>query len=196
MARDRPAGLIRERVARGVLVNSLFTIVLQSLGLVRGFLVAAFLSRTDYGVWGVLIVGLLTVGWLRQFGIADRYLQQDDEDQEVAFQEAFTAELIASVGIALIFALAVPVLVIVYGEHELLLPGLVMTLALPASAFQTGVWVFYRNMDFVRQRLLSAVDPVVGAVAAVGLAVAGAGAWAFVGGVGLGAGDAALVALP
>jgi O-antigen/teichoic acid export membrane protein len=195
MARDRPASLIRERVARGVLVNSLFTIVLQSLGLVRGFLVAAFLSRTDYGVWGVLIVGLLTVGWLRQFGIADRYLQQDDEDQEVAFQEAFTAELIASVGLAVIWALAVPIFAIVYGESDLLLPGFVMALALPASAFQVGAWVFYRNMDFVRQRVLSAVDPVVGAIAAVALAIAGAGVWAFVGGMFVGAWIAAVAAV-
>ena len=195
MAHDRPVGPMRERVARGVLVNSAFNIAMQSLGLIRGFLVAGFLSTTEYGLWGVLIVGLLTVGWLRQFGIADKYLQQDDEDQEVAFREAFTAELIASVGIAVIWALAVPVLAVVYDDNSLLLPGFVMAVALPASAFQVGAWVFYRNMDFVRQRLLSAVDPVVGAVAAVALAVAGAGVWAFVGAMFLGAWSAAAAAV-
>jgi O-antigen/teichoic acid export membrane protein len=178
-----------------VLVNSLFTVLLQSLALVRGFVVAGFLSRTDYGLWGVLFVALRTVGWLRQFGIADRYVQQDEDNQEVAFQEAFTAELIASGGLALIWALALPIVAAVYGESELLLPGFVMALALPASAFQAGVWVFYRNMDFVRQRLLAAVDPVVGAIAAVALAAAGAGVWAFVGAMFLGAWLAAAVAV-
>lgn len=195
MAHERPAGQMRERVARGVLVNSAFAIAMQSLGLVRGFLVAGFLTRAQYGLWGVLIVGLLTVGWVRQFGISDRYMQQDDEDQETAFHEAFTAELIASGGIAVIWALAVPVLAVVYGESDLLLPGFVMALALPASAFQVGTWVFYRNMDFVQQRVLSAVDPVVGAAAAIGLAVAGAGVWAFVGGMFLGAWSAAAAAV-
>ena len=33
-------------------------------------------------------------------------------------------------------------------------------------------------MEFVRQRLLQAVDPIVGFVVAVALAVAGAGYWA------------------
>jgi O-antigen/teichoic acid export membrane protein len=186
MAHDRPVGLMRERVARGVLVNSAFAIAMQSLGLVRGFLVAGFLTRAQYGLWGVLIVGLLTVGWVRQFGISDRYLQQDDEDQETAFHEG---------GIAVIWALAVPVLAVVYGERDLLAPGFVMALALPASAFQVGAWVFYRNMDFVQQRMLSAMDPVVGAAAAIGLAVAGAGVWAFVGGMFLGAWSAAAAAV-
>jgi O-antigen/teichoic acid export membrane protein len=195
MASDRPAGFLRARVARGVMVNSAFTIALQSLGLARGFAVAAFLSRRDYGLWGVLIVGLLTVGWLRQVGVSDRYLQQDEPDQERAFQEAFSAELLAALAFTLIFAVTVPILALVYGEQDLLAPGLVMALALPATAFQAGIWVFYRNMDFLRQRLLAAVDPVVGAAVAIALAASGAGTWAFIGGMLAGTWGAAAMAV-
>ena len=52
--------------------------------------------------------------------------------------------------------------------------------------FQAPLWVYYRRMDFVRQRLLAAVDPIVGFVVSVGLAIAGAGYWAFVGGMAAG----------
>ncbi len=53
-------------------------------------------------------------------------------------------------------------------------------LAIPALAFQAPLWIWYRRMDFFKQRLLSAADPIVGFVVAVGLAIAGAGYWALV----------------
>ena len=40
--------------------------------------------------------------------------------------------------------------------------------------FQAPLWVYYRRMEFVHQRLLQAVDPVVGFVVSIVLAVAGA----------------------
>jgi hypothetical protein len=42
----------------------------------------------------------------------------------------------------------------------------------PAMVLQAPLWVFYRRMDFVQQRLIQAVDPVVGFVVAVALAFA------------------------
>ena len=66
--------------------------------------------------------------------------------------------------------------------------------ALLVSVLQAPLWVYYRRMDFVRQRALQAVDPVVGFVVSIGLAIAGAGYWAFVGGLAAGACAASLVA--
>jgi O-antigen/teichoic acid export membrane protein len=60
---------------------------------------------------------------------------------------------------------------------------------------QSPVWVFYRRMRFVRQRLLQAADPLVGFIVAVSLAVAGAGYWSLVFGTLAGAWAAAIVAL-
>ena len=50
------------------------------------------------------------------------------------------------------------------------------------STLQSPLWVYYRRMEFARQRALAAVDPVVGFAASIALAAAGAGYWAFVGG--------------
>jgi PST family polysaccharide transporter len=171
---------LRQRAARGTLINTAFMIALGGLGLVRGFVLAGFVSRADYGVWGILVVSLSGVVWLKQVGIGDKYIQQDEEDQEAAFQKAFTLELAFTGAFAVLMAGVVPLISVAYGIPTLLAPGLVIVLAFLASALQSPLWVFYRRMQFARQRLLQAIDPVVGFIVSIALAAAGAGYWAFV----------------
>ncbi len=184
---------LRQHAARGTVVNAVFMIGLSTIGFAKGFIVAGFLSRADYGVWGVLAVTLGTLMWLKQVGIGDKYIQQDEEDQEAAFQKAFTLELLLSVASTVILAALLPLVALAYGEWSLVAPGLVILLALPAGAFQTPLWIYYRRMQFVRQRALQAVDPVVGVVVSITLAAMGAGYWALVIGLVAGAWAAALV---
>lgn len=183
-----PAGQsLRRLAARGTLVNTGFTVVFSALGLLKGFILAGFLSRADYGLWGIVVVSLGTLVWLKQAGIGDKYVQQDEEDQEAAFQKAFTLELgLTAILVAAIVA-ALPVFVLLYDTPELVAPSLVVAASLLVSVFQAPLWIHYREMNFVRQRVLQGVDPVVGFAVSVGLAVAGAGYWAFVGGVVAGA---------
>jgi O-antigen/teichoic acid export membrane protein len=188
-------GSLRAHAARGAVINSAFLVGLSALGLVRGFVLAGFLSRTDYGIWGVIGASLGTLVWLKQVGIGDKYIQQDEEDQEVAFQKAFTLELIFTGGFTIFLSALVPVVALAYGEPRLVAPGLVCMLPLVAMIFQTPLWVYYRRMQFGRQRLLQAIDPVFGLVVAVVLAAAGAGYWALVIGLAAGAWAAAAVAV-
>jgi O-antigen/teichoic acid export membrane protein len=149
--------------------------------------VAAFLTTTEFGTFGILAAALGTLLWLKQVGVGDKYVQQREDDQERAFQFAFTLEL-ALCGIFTLVVLAVvPLMVVVYGEPHLLAPGLVCTLAIAGAALQTPIWPYYRSMNFLRQRLLQAVDPVVAFVVTVVLAASGAGYWALV--IGLVAGS-------
>jgi O-antigen/teichoic acid export membrane protein len=178
---------LRERAVRGTLINAGFLAALTSLGLLKGFAVAGFLSRRDYGVWGVLVVTLGTLGWLKQVGIGDRYVQQQDADQELAFQRAFTLELMISAGFFLLALVAVGLMTVVYARPELLAPGLAVIMIIPALVLQSPLWVFWRRLEFVRQRSLEAIDPVVEFVVTVGLAAAGAGYWSLV--IGLLAGN-------
>jgi PST family polysaccharide transporter len=186
---------LRVRAARGTLINTGFTIGLGLLGLLKGFILAGFLSRSDYGVWGVIVVSLGTLMWLKQAGIGDKYVQQDDLDQELAFQQAFTLELALTGILVLVIAAAIPVLVLIFNLPQLVAPSAVIALSLLVSVFQAPLWVYYRKMEFARQRLLAAVDPVVGFVVSVALAVAGAGYWAFVGGLAAGVLAASIVAV-
>src|SRR5256714_12413361 len=64
---------------------------------------------------------------------------------------------------------------------------------MPISALESPSWVPYRRMQYARQRYLTVVDPVMGFVVTVSLAVAGAGYWCFVGGTIAGSVAGALV---
>jgi O-antigen/teichoic acid export membrane protein len=162
------------------IINTAFTAGLATLTLLRGLIVAIFLDPSDYGVWGILVIGLGTLSWLKQVGLSEKYIQQDEADQEAAFHKAFTLELIANVILAVVLLAGLPVAVAIYGHDEIVAPGLVCISILPALVLQTPLWVFYRRMEFVRQRTLQAIDPVIGFVVAVVLAAAGAGYWALV----------------
>ena len=182
MGRFSPRGSLRSRAARGTLINGAFTIGTGLLGLMKGFILAGFLSRSDYGVWGIIVVSLSTLLWIKQTGIGDKYIQQDEPDQQLAFQKAFTLELAFTGACALLIVAAIPVLIAIYNLPQLVAPSLVIAGVLMISTLQSPLWVYYRRMEFARQRALAAVDPVVGFAASIALAAAGAGYWAFVGG--------------
>jgi lipopolysaccharide exporter len=171
---------LRRSTARGTLINAAFFVGVTSLSLLKGFVVAAFLTRHDYGIWGLLIASLSSIGLLKQVGIEDRYVQQQDADQELAFQQAFTLEVIFDVGFALLMAAVVPLLALGYGRPELLAPGFALVLVVPALGLQSPLWVFYRRMEFGRQRRLGAIDPIIEFVVTVALAIAGAGYWSLI----------------
>lgn len=185
----------RGRAARGTLINSAFLIGLNFLGLLKGFAVAGFISVSDYGVWGLLIVSFVTLYGLVQIGVNDKYIQQDAADQEQAFQLAFTLQLMLSGLFMVLLVALMPVYAAVFGTWEILLPGWALALAMPASAFQAPLWTFYRRMDYLKQRRLQMFDPIIGMVVTLGLAAAGMGYWALVIGTICGAWAGALVAV-
>jgi polysaccharide transporter, PST family len=188
-------GSLRTTAARGTIVNTVFLTGVSALSLLKAFVVAAFLTPDDYGVWGILVAGLVTLLFLGQLGIGDKYIQQAEEDQEGAFQKAFTLNLLAMVGFTVLLLAAVPLLALVYGEPEVIAPGIVLALVVPLTGFTSPLWVYYRRMEFFKQRVFQAVDPAVGFIVTVALAIAGAGYWSLVLGTVAGLTVAAIVAV-
>lgn len=186
---------LRTTTARGTIINAAFLVGFNTLGVLKGFVVAAFLTTSEYGIWGILVVALGTLGTLKQVGIGDKYIQQDEPDQELAFQKAFSLELLANGVMLVLLLVLLPLFALLYGRWEIVAPGLVAATMLPALALQTPIWIFYRRMRFVSQRSLQAVDPVVAFVVTVGLAVAGLGYWSLVLGVVAGTWASALAAV-
>ncbi|MGI8506725.1 MAG: oligosaccharide flippase family protein [Solirubrobacteraceae bacterium] len=186
---------LRAHAARGVIVNGVFDVGLSALSLIRGFVLAALLTRSDYGLWGVLVVSLGVLARLKVVGISDKYLQQDDADQELAFQKAFTLEVLMTAAAMVPIAAALPVVAVVYGHWKLVAPGIVLLTVLIADALQAPFWIYSRKMNFVAQRSLGAIEPIVGFVLAIGLAFAGLGYWALAIGVVAGAWAGAIAAV-
>jgi O-antigen/teichoic acid export membrane protein len=181
---DRGQGIanLRTHTARGSIVNAGFQVGLAGLSLVQRLGIAAFLTREEFGLWGILLACLFTLIWVKQVGIRDKYIQQSDPDQEAAYQKAFTLELGMSATYSAVCMVALPIYAVAYGHTEIILPGMVLSTTLIINAFETPAWIPYRRMEYGRQRVLSSVDPVVSVIATLGLAAAGFGIWGLVAG--------------
>ena len=196
---DTHGRTLREHTARGTLINSGFQVGLAGVRLLQRLLVAAFLTQAEFGLWGILIATLLTLSWLKELGIADKYVQQAEPDQEAAFQKAFSLELALSLAFFAFVAAAFPLYALAYGHEEMIVPGIVLALSVPLTAFEAPAWIPYRRLQYVRHRVLLSVNPLVSFAVTISLGIAGAGYWALVAGVlagALGGGIAATVSSP
>ena len=72
---------LRQHAARGTIINSGFQVGLAALGFLRRTIIAAFLTREEFGIWGILVTTLMTLAWLKEIGVADKYIQQSEDDQ-------------------------------------------------------------------------------------------------------------------
>jgi O-antigen/teichoic acid export membrane protein len=174
-----PGGL-RRRAARGTVINAVWLVAISSITLLNGVIVAGVLGPEAFGLWGLLIISFGTLFVLGAVGLDDKYIQQDHPDQKVAFEVAFTLQALYCGLFLLIGLVGIPLFSLLYGEPEILAPGLVLSLVFPLLALQTPIWVFYRRMDFLKQRLLQSVEPVISCAVTIALALAGVGLWSLV----------------
>jgi O-antigen/teichoic acid export membrane protein len=195
-SRRRGIRSLRLHTAKGVMINGAFDVGLLGVSALRGLIVAGFLTRAQYGVWGVLGLTMFTALALKnQFGAGDKYVQQSETDQELAFRTAFTVEAIFAAATIPVAAVITLIYAFVSGHWVIVAPGLLMLLMIPAIVLEFPITVFYRSMDYRRQRRLLSADPLVGAVATIALAIAGAGYWSFVIGLLAGTWTGAFVAI-
>jgi O-antigen/teichoic acid export membrane protein len=187
------ASELRARTIRGVAINATFLVVVEAAALAQALIVARILGPSEIGLYGIVSITVMTLIALKRVGIDEAFVQQDERDQEREFQLAFTLELALAGIFALLIAIAAPVMAAVYDEPRLLALTLALTYLPIAFALQAPLWIFFRRMDFLRQRSLQAVVPIVTFVVTVPLAAAGVGVWSIV--IGAVAGNAASVAL-
>ena len=173
-------GGFRGRVARGTIVNAVYLVSVNGLTIVQGLLLAGLLGAGEYGLWGLLAVSFGTLFTLAAVGLDDKYIQQDHADQKAAFEIAFTLQAMLCGLFTLIALVAIPLFALLYDQPKIVVPGLLLAIALPLIALQTPMWVFYRRMDFVKQRLLQSASPLVTFIVTVPLAIAGLGFWSIV----------------
>ncbi len=171
---------MRVFAARGVVINTVFDVVFSLLGLIQGFVLAGLLSTKDYGVWGILMASLGVLAQLKLIGISDKYVQQNEQDQELEYQRAFTLEILMTAVTCVVLLVSLPILAVIYNNWQIVAPGAVCVVVIMAGVLQTPFWRFYRDMDFLKQRITGAVTPVVMFITAIGLGIAGFGYWALV----------------
>ena len=198
MSDDRlafPRQELRGRTVRGVALNALFAAGTEGLVLAQGLIVSILLGPKAIGLYGIVTATAMTIVALKRVGIDEAFVQQSEQGQEEEFQRAFSLELTVSAAFSLAIALAAPLVAIAYGEDQLLALTLAAAYMPLAFALQAPTWIFFRRMDFLRQRLLMAVGPVVTFAFTVGLAAAGVGVWSLLIGPAIGNAAAALAAV-
>src|SRR3954468_20436349 len=192
-----PRPELRRRTARGAIVNGLFLGGAEALVLVQGLIVTVLLGPQAIGLYGVGTTTAMTIVALKRVGIDAAFVQQSAGGQEEEFQRAFTLELALSAAFALTIAVSAPIVAAAYGDDRLLALTLAVAYLPLAFALQAPTWIFFRRMDFVKQRILQAIVPVVTFCITVPLAAAGVGVWSLVIGpfVGNAAGCVAAIAV-
>ena len=173
-------GDLRRRIVRGTLINAVALAGVDLLVLAQGLIVTRLLGPTAIGLYGIVTVTTMTVVGLKRVGVDEAFVAQDEPEQALEFQRAFTLELAISAVFSLILCALAPVVAAIYGDPRLL-ALMAATAYLPlAFALQAPTWIFFRRMDFARQRLLQGIVPVVTFLVTVPLAAGGAGVWSLV----------------
>lgn len=176
-----PRAELRRRTLRGTVVTAGFLVFIDALVLVQGLIVTRLLGPRQIGLYGVVSTTVISLIALKRVGIDEAFVQQEEPDQTREFQLAFTLELGLSLAMCVIILALSPVVAAVYSDHRLL--ALMASLAyLPfAFALQSPLWVFFRRMDYRRQRSLQAIQPLVAFMITVPLAAATSlGVWSLV----------------
>jgi O-antigen/teichoic acid export membrane protein len=197
---DRLRGIanLRRHAARGTLINGAYQLALIGVSAVRGLVAAAFMTSSDYGVWGLVGLTLWTATAFKSvFGANEKYVQQSHADPVEGFQLAFTVEVIYAAALVPLAAAIAFAFTRLTGHPGVLAPALALLGLIPAAALQFPIAIFYRRLDYRRQKLLLSVEPVIASIVTLALAVLHFGYWSFVIGslAGAWAGAAVAVAL-
>jgi O-antigen/teichoic acid export membrane protein len=179
MPPDRPAHL-RQRTARGAVLNALFLGGAELLVLVQGLVVTILLGPSNIGLYGIVTTTAMTIVALKRAGIDEAFVQQQEDRQEEEFQRAFSLELGLSAILSAAIVVAAPVVAIVYGEPRLLPLTLAVAYLPLAFALQAPTWVFFRRMQFLPLRLLQATPTIVGFIVTIPLAAVTGSVWSLV----------------
>jgi O-antigen/teichoic acid export membrane protein len=182
MSGDRfafPRDQLRARTVRGALVTAVFLIAIDGLVVAQGLVVTRLLGPELIGLYGIVTVTTMTIIALKRVGIDEAFVREEEGGEE-AFRRAFTLELGTSLVFALLLCALAPAVTALYGDDRLL--GLMLASAyLPiAFALQAPLWIFFRRMEYGRQRALQAIQPAVSFAVTVPLAASDFGVYSLV----------------
>ncbi|MGI8608646.1 MAG: oligosaccharide flippase family protein [Candidatus Dormibacteria bacterium] len=175
-AAGRPLG---QRALHGVILTAAFALGIEALKAAAGLLSARLLLPSDFGVAGVAIYAIALVAAVFNLDVESRLIQAKTSPDE-SYDYAFTLQCVAGLGYGLLAVAAGPVLARVYGVPVLVPVCAVLALQAVTLPGLVPLAVLQRDLDWMRQRLVGSVGPVLGAVATVTLALQHAGVWALI----------------
>ncbi len=176
---DRHAGFA-QRVRTSVIWRSGSQIVAQLVMWASTFLVIRLLEPSDYGLFAMTQVVLVLLNLLNGWGFASALVQADTIDKE-RVRQVFGMLLLMNGALAVIQFAAAPLAAAYFRQPlvaDLLRIQAILYLSTPFIALANAL--LSRNMDFKREAKVSLAAAVLGALTALGCAMAGWGVWTLV----------------
>src|SRR5690606_21426805 len=180
---DKLAGLspdFAKKIRRAVIWRSGSQIAGQMIAWASTFLVIRILTPEDYGLFAMTQVMLVLLTLLSGHGLASAAIQRQDVDKQT-MRQIFGLLLLLNGALALAQIACAPLAAAYYREPmvaDLMRVQALIYLTIPFASL--GYAQLARTMEFHRQAQVNLVSALIGAVTALGGALAGWGVWALV----------------
>lgn len=141
---------IKKKSVKGVLSFFVRTLLLQGIGLVSAFVLSAFLSPEDFGVFGIVTQIIALLVFFSDIGLAASLIQKKTEPTQNDYRTAFTIQLILA---WFIFFVVLIIIKLGFLEAKIGNQGVLVLLALaisfPLATFKTiPSIILERKLDF------------------------------------------------
>jgi len=165
---------------RGVFWTGAGQVARQVIQVVGSIALARLLAPDDFGLLGMAMF-FIGIGQLfADFGIGSAIVQSRVDDR-IVLSSCFWLNVAVAGALALITLAGAPLVATFYKRSDLTLLVAVLSLNLLLSGLQTVPQaLLYRDMRFADLARMQVLGSLAGAIAAVGLALMGAGVWALV----------------
>lgn len=166
---------------RGVVVGFGFDLLIQALLFTQNLVVPRLIGPEGYGLFALASAAVGVGLSLREFGVHEKVVQEQEVDLPRAYSVAFTLELLTASALALLVLAVAPLIARWYDRPELVPLIAVLAFTMYSTAFANLPSALYlRRFAYGRRNLLVAIGPVARFAVTVPLAFAGAGVWSLV----------------
>lgn len=153
------------------------------LTLVVTAILARLLTPTDFGLVALVLVAITLLESLRDLGVTQALVLVDEGEEEDYADTTFMAGMAVALLFAALVAASAPAAAAAFDEPAVAGLLIVMGLRFPLRALgATHYALAQKRLDFASRTAAEIIDVVVRGAVGIGLALAGAGAWALVGG--------------
>ena len=171
---------LRAKVLSGLRWTATARLASQLVSWAITLVVIRILSPSDYGLVAMAMVVIALGMIFAQLGIGAALVQLPDVDDDL-LRKAFGAVLVVNLSVAACLFLVAPIAGAFYDEPRMIpmLRALALQFVFSALAVIPDVQV-QRRMDFRSRSVVDLVSAILNSLVTLGLALAGAGAWALI----------------
>lgn len=141
---------IKKKSVKGVLSFFVRTLILQGVGLASAFVLSAFLSPEDFGIFGIVTQIIALLVFFSDIGLAASLIQKKNEPTQDDYKTAFTIQMLLA---WIIFFIVLAIIKLGFLDVKIGNDGILVLLALaisfPLATFKTiPSIILERKLDF------------------------------------------------